>query len=160
MLLLMVFIILCFSTAALGSVFTNSSLKTWYPTIKKPSWNPPDKVFAPVWTVLYLMMAVAGRMVWERLSQKGFSAPMALFFIQLVLNAVWSVVFFGLRSPGWAFLEVILLWVFISLTMISFWTVYWVAGVLFLPYLLWVSFAAVLNFTIWRLNNMEEASWK
>lgn len=91
-------------------------------------------------------------MVWERLSQKGFSLPMALFFIQLVLNAVWSVVFFGLRSPGWAFLEVMLLWVFIALTMISFWDVFWVAGVLFLPYFLWVSFAAVLNFTIWRLN--------
>jgi len=155
MLSLMVFIILCFSAAALGSVFTHRSIKTWYPTIKKPSWNPPGKVFAPVWTVLYLMKAVAGWMVWERLPQKGFSVPMVLFFIQLVLNAIWSVVFFGLRSPGWAFLEVILLCVIIELTMINFWGVYWVAGVLFLTYLLWVSFAAFLNFTVWRLNRVR-----
>jgi tryptophan-rich sensory protein len=98
------------------------------------------------------MMAVAGWMVWVRLTQKGFSLPMALFFVQLVLNTVWSAVFFGLRSPGRAFVEVVLLWIAIILTMISFWIVYWVAGVLFLPYLLWVSFAEFLNFTIWRLN--------
>jgi len=152
MLTLIVFIILCFTAAALGSIFTNSSLKSWYPSIKKPSWNPPNRIFAPVWTGLYMMMAVAGWMVWERLPQKGFSLPMALFFVQLVLNTIWSMVFFGLRNPGWAFVEVVLLWIVIILTMISFWTVYWVAGALFLPYFLWVSFAAVLNFTIWRLN--------
>ena len=152
MLTFIVFIILCFTAAALGSIFTNSSLKSWYPSIKKPSWNPPNRIFAPVWTGLYMMMAVAGWMVWERLPQKGFSLPMALFFVQLVLNTIWSMVFFGLRNPGWAFVEVVLLWIVIILTMISFWTVYWVAGALFLPYFLWVSFAAVLNFTIWRLN--------
>ena len=152
MLSLIVFIVLCFLAAAFGSVFTNKSLKTWYQTIKKPTWNPPNKIFGPVWSALYLMMALAGWMVWERLPQKGHSIPMALFFIQLVLNTVWSAVFFGLRNPGWAFLEVILLWVFIALTVISFWNVYWVAGVLFLPYLLWVSFAAILNLAIWRLN--------
>ena len=149
---LIAFIVLCFSAAAFGSVFTNKSLKTWYQTIKKPTWNPPNKIFGSVWSALYLMMALAGWMVWERLPQKGHSIPMALFFIQLVLNTVWSAVFFGLRNPGWAFLEVILLWVFIALTVISFWNVYWVAGVLFLPYLLWVSFAAILNLAIWRLN--------
>ena len=149
---LIVFIIFSFLAAALGSVLTNRTLKTWYQTIKKPSWNPPSKVFAPVWTILYIMMAVAGWMVWERLPHKTFSWPMILFFIQLVLNALWSGIFFALRSPGWAFLEIILLWAFIVLTMISFWTVYWIAGVLFLPYFLWVSFAAFLNFTIWRLN--------
>jgi len=152
MLSLIVFMILCFSAAALGSVFTSYSLKTWYLTIKKPSWNPPDKVFAPVWTVLYVMMAVAGWMVWERLPQKGFSTPMVLFFVQLVLNTVWSAVFFALRSPGWAFVEVVILWVFIALTMISFWAIYWVSGVLFSPYFLWVSFASVLNYAVWRLN--------
>jgi len=152
MLTFIVFIILCFTAAALGSIFTNSSLKSWYPSIKKPSWNPPNKIFAPVWTGLYMMMAVAGWMVWVRLPQKGFSAPMALFFVQLVLNTVWSVLFFGLRSPGWAFVELVLLWIGITLTMVSFWAVYWVAGVLFFPYLLWVSFAAILNFKIWQLN--------
>ena len=149
---LIVFIIFSFSAAALGSFFTNCTLKTWYQTIKKPSWNPPNKVFAPVWTILYVIMAVAGWMVWERLPQKAFCEPMAFFFIQLVLNALWSGIFFALRSPGWALLEIIILWAFIVLTMISFWTVYWIAGVLFLPYFGWVSFAAFLNFTIWRLN--------
>lgn len=152
MLSLIVFIVVCFSAAALGSVFTNNSLKTWYPTIKKPSWNPPNKIFGPVWSVLYLMMAVAGWLVWEKLPQKVLSASMALFFVQLVLNVVWSVVFFGLRSPGWAFVEVVLLWVFIALSMISFWSVYWLAGLFFLPYFLWVSFALALNYAIWRLN--------
>jgi len=152
MISLIIFIIFSFSAAALGSVFTNRTVKTWYQTIKKPSWNPPSKVFAPVWTILYIMMAVAGWMVWERLPHKTFSWPMILFFIQLVLNALWSGIFFALRSPGWALLEIILLWAFIVLTMFSFWTVYWIAGILFLPYFLWVSFASFLNFTIWRLN--------
>ena len=149
---LIAFIVLCFSAAAFGSVFTNKSLKTWYQTIKKPTWNPPNKIFGPVWSSLYLMMALAGWMVWERLPQKGFSVPMVLFFVQLVLNTFWSVIFFGLRSPGWAFVEVVFLWIGITLTMVSFWAVYWVSGVLFFPYLLWVSFTAILNFTIWRLN--------
>jgi len=152
MISLIIFIIFSFSAAALGFVFTNRTVKTWYQTIKKPSWNPPSKVFAPVWTILYIMMAVAGWMVWERLPHKTFSWPMILFFIQLVLNALWSGIFFALRSPSWALLEIILLWAFIVLTMFSFWTVYWIAGILFLPYFLWVSFASFLNFTIWRLN--------
>jgi len=80
---LIAFIVLCFSAAAFGSVFTNKSLKTWYQTIKKPTWNPPNKIFGPVWSALYLMMALAGWMVWERLPQKGFSVPMVLFFVQL-----------------------------------------------------------------------------
>ena len=152
MLALIVIIILCFSVAALGSIFTNKSLKIWYTTIKKPSWNPPNKIFGPVWSALYLMMAVAGWLVWERSLSKNINVPMALFFIQLGLNVLWSVVFFGLCSPGWAFVEVIILWVFIILTMISFWAIHWLAGVLFLPYFLWVSFAAFLNYTIWKLN--------
>jgi len=93
---LIVFIIFSFLAAALGSVLTNRTLKTWYQTIKKPSWNPPSKVFAPVWTILYIMMAVAGWMVWERLPHKTFSWPMILFFIQLVLNALWSGIFFAI----------------------------------------------------------------
>jgi len=80
---LIAFIVLCFSAAAFGSVFTNKSLKTWYQTIKKLTWNPPNKIFGPVWSALYLMMALAGWMVWERLPQKGFSVPMVLFFVQL-----------------------------------------------------------------------------
>ncbi len=152
MISLMVFILLCFLAAVLGSISTNKSLKSWYPTIKKPSWNPPNQIFAPVWSILYFMMAIAGWMVWQRTSQEGLSFPLILFFVQLVLNALWSVIFFGLRNPGLAFIEVLFLWIFIALTMWSFWSIYWPAGVLLLPYLLWVSFASVLNFVIWRLN--------
>ncbi|MEI7998349.1 MAG: TspO/MBR family protein [Candidatus Omnitrophota bacterium] len=152
MLTLLVFIILCFSAAALGTVFTNSSLKSWYPTIKKPLWNPPNWVFAPVWTILFMMMAMAGWMVWERLTQRIFCLSMVLFIIQLILNVAWSAVFFGFRSPFLALLEIIFLWLFVGLTMITFLNVYTLAGVLFLPYFLWVSFAAVLNYSIWRKN--------
>lgn len=152
MIVLFVFIVICFASAAVGSICTNQSLKTWYPTIKKPSWNPPNKIFAPVWTSLYIMMAVAGWMVWERSAQHSFSLPMILFVVQLTLNTLWSAIFFGLRNPALAFGEVILLWISIFLTMVSFWQIYWIAGLLFLPYFLWVSFAMILNFTIWQLN--------
>lgn len=103
-----------------------------------------------------MMMAVAGWMIWERLPYKGFSLPMALFFVQLILNVGWSALFFGLRSPGLAFLEIILLWIYIALTVIRFWGVSWVAGALLVPYLVWVSFASVLNFFIWKLNTVHE----
>lgn len=151
MLSLIIFIILCFASAFIGSIFTFKSLKTWYPTIKKPSWNPPKEVFGPVWTVLYLLMAVSGWMIWER-TQHVFGIEMVLFLIQLVFNTLWSLIFFGLRHPGWAFVDVILLWIFIVLTMLSFWSIYWLSGALFIPYLIWVSFAAFLNFTIWQIN--------
>ena len=152
MISLVVFIFICFSAAALGSVSTSSSLKSWYPTLKKPSWNPPNYLFAPVWTVLYLLMAVSAWMVWQRVSHQGISVPITLFLIQLLLNAAWSVIFFGLQSPRWAFVEVLCLWVAIACTMISFWSVSTLAAVLMLPYLAWVSFAAYLNGVIWRLN--------
>ncbi|MEI6438414.1 MAG: TspO/MBR family protein [Candidatus Omnitrophota bacterium] len=148
----LVFLVLCFSAAAAGSLFTADAVRTWYPTLKKPSWNPPAFVFAPVWTVLYVMMATAGWLTWEHLPAKVACLPMVFFAVQLALNVGWSWLFFGLRRPGWAFFELILLWVFIFLSLLSFWGVYWVAGALFVPYLLWVSFAAVLNFNVWSLN--------
>ncbi len=138
--------------AAAGSAFMGASLKSWYPTLRKPSWNPPGRLFAPVWTILYLMMAVAGWMAWEKMPGNIFSLPMVFFGVQLILNAGWTMIFFGLRAPGWAFFELILLWVSILLTLISFWNVHWVAGVLFVPYFLWVTFAGVLNFHVWKLN--------
>ncbi len=156
MISLIAFILLCFLAAAVGSFFTQSSLKSWYLTIKKPSWNPSNKVFAPVWTILFLMMAIAAWMIWMRQPHGLFTQAMIFFLIQLLLNIGWSAVFFGLRRPGLAFLEIILLWIFIALTLSSFWNIYWLAGALLLPYLLWVSFAAVLNFCIWRLNQSQE----
>lgn len=149
---LLIFIGVCFSAALLGSVATNASIKTWYPTIKKPSWNPPNWVFAPVWSTLYLMMAIAGRIVWERGPHQGLNLPIILFSVQLILNALWSVIFFGLRKPGWACIEIAFLWISILAATMAFWNVDWVAGALMIPYLLWVSFASFLNFTIWHLN--------
>lgn len=149
---LLIFVFICLGSAALGGFLTSFSVKTWYKTIRKPSWNPPDKVFAPVWTILFLMMAVAGWMVWQRLPQDGSYDPIILFGVQLILNIGWSALFFTLRRPDLALMEIILLWFMILWTTISFWSVYWIGGAIFVPYLLWVSFAIILNFTIWQLN--------
>jgi tryptophan-rich sensory protein len=145
------FTLACFVAAGLGSLFTMVSLGTWYGGLVKPSWNPPNGVFGPVWTVLYATMAVAGWLVWRR---GGLASWLALrwFAVQLVLNVGWSAVFFGLQMPGLAVLEIVVLWLAIVATLITSWRVSRLAGILFVPYLLWVSFAAVLNFAIWRLN--------
>ncbi|MFO8184768.1 MAG: TspO/MBR family protein, partial [Candidatus Aegiribacteria sp.] len=118
-------------------------------SLAKPSFNPPGWVFGPVWTVLYILMGIAVWLVWK---EQGFSTAVYLFMAQLALNALWSYLFFGANKPGLAFLEIILLWVLILLTMILFWRVRTAAGVLFIPYLLWVSFASVLNYSLWRMN--------
>ncbi|MCX6855016.1 MAG: tryptophan-rich sensory protein [Verrucomicrobia bacterium] len=121
----------------------------WYAALTKPTWNPPAWIFGPAWTLLYTLMAVAAWLVWKRV---GFSSPLALYFVQLALNAAWTPIFFGAHQLGWALVEIILLWVMISLTLLSFRRVTPTAGWLFVPYLAWVSFATVLNFTLWRLN--------
>ena len=143
--------LLCFLAAGLGSLFTMASLGSWYAGLAKPSWNPPSWLFGPVWTVLYAMMAVAGWLVWRR---GGAASQLALrcFAGQLVMNVSWSAVFFGLQLPGLAFIEILALWVAIAATLVTSWKVSRAAGFLLAPYLLWVSFAAVLNFAIWRLN--------
>lgn len=125
----------------------------WYASLVKPSWNPPGAVFGPVWTVLYILMGVAAWLVWKREGFSGAKIALALFIGQLVLNALWSYLFFGLRQPMWAFFEIILLWIVIVLTMVSFWRVRPAAGVLFIPYVCWVGFALVLNLQLWRLNS-------
>jgi len=149
---LLAWIAACFSAGALGSVFTARAVADWYPQLSKPSWTPPSAVFGPVWSALYLMMALAAWLVWR---SRGFSRatlPLALFAAQLLLNLAWSAIFFGLRLPGLAFAEILLLWALILATLIAFWRVTPLAGCLLLPYLAWVTFAAALNFAIWRLN--------
>jgi tryptophan-rich sensory protein len=121
----------------------------WYQGLEKPSWNPPSWVFGPVWTLLYILMGIAVWLVWK---ERGFSTGVYLFIAQLVLNAVWSWLFFGLNRPDLAFYEIVVLWLLILLTMMVFWRVRPAAGALFIPYLLWVSFASVLNHTLWKLN--------
>ena len=141
----------CLGVAGLGGAFTSTSVGDWYPTLSKPSWNPPSWVFGPVWTVLYSLMAVAAWRIWLRGPRAHWGA-LALFGAQLLLNLGWSWVFFGCRAPGWAVLEISALWLAIVATLVSFWRVDRLAGLLLTPYLAWVSFAAALNLAIWRLN--------
>lgn len=137
----------------IGSVFTASSVKTWYRTLDKPPFNPPGWVFGPVWTALYTLMGVAAWLVWRKgWVTPGVRAALGVFAVQLVLNGLWSYLFFGLRSPFAAFVELVILWAAIALTVILFFRVSGAAGWLLIPYIAWVSFAGVLNFSIWRLN--------
>jgi len=149
---LVLFIAVCFAAAGIGGAVTTPKIATWYATLAKPTWNPPNWIFGPVWSALYFGMAVAAWLVWRQAGFTGVKLPLILFGTQLVLNVLWSCIFFGLEIPGLAFVEVVLLWTVIAATMILFWLRSSVAGILFLPYLAWVSFASVLNFTIWRLN--------
>lgn len=137
----------------LSGLATARGVETWYPTLVKPSFNPPAWVFAPTWTVLYIMMGVALFLVWRQgLDTPGVKAALTLFAVQLVLNALWSILFFGMQSPASAFAEILLLWLAIVATLWTFWQVTPAAGWLLAPYLAWVSFAAVLNGSIWMLN--------
>lgn len=145
-------ILICFAAAGLGAAVTTPQIRGWYATINKPSWNPPDWVFGPVWTVLYLMMAVAAWLVWRRSSFRMDRIPLAVFAVQLALNSLWSVLFFGMQQPGLAAAEILLLVAMILATVVVFWRRSPVAGSLLLPYLIWVSFASVLNLSIWQLN--------
>jgi tryptophan-rich sensory protein len=144
----------CLLVGYFSGMVTRDSITTWYPTLVKPSFNPPNWVFAPVWTILYIMMGVAGGMVWNRLEQdpENVKKAFTFFIIQLALNAAWSVIFFYFHNPFLALIEVILFWLLIFETHIQFKKIDKTAGLLFIPYLAWVSFATVLNASIWLLN--------
>ncbi|MEO0075862.1 MAG: TspO/MBR family protein [candidate division WOR-3 bacterium] len=150
---LLVSIVLCQGAGIIGSFFTTPNISTWYKNLIKPAFAPPNWLFAPVWTLLFLLMGIALFLVWKR----GWQNPpvrvaMTVFFIHLVVNILWSAVFFGLRSPIAGFFVIIALWLLIVLTIIYVSNVSKLAGVLLIPYLVWVSFASVLNFMIYRLN--------
>lgn len=144
----------CLAVGYLSGTVTRSAILDWYPTLIKPGFNPPNWIFAPVWTVLYIMMGVAAGLVWDRIDYDKETVKKALvfFIIQLGLNASWSYLFFGLHNPMLAGLEIILLWLMIYETYMQFDKINKVAGYLLIPYLAWVSFAAVLNGSIWWLN--------
>ena len=144
---------ICLGAAGLGSILTTPSIDPWYATLRKPHWTPPNWAFGPVWTALYLSMAVAAWLVWRRVGFSLGKLPLTLFVIQLALNVAWSGIFFGLRLVGVAFLEVVLLWLFILSTAIAFWPVSRTASWLLVPYLAWVTYAAALNAAIWRMNS-------
>lgn len=146
-------LLLCLSTGALGSVFTASAITTWYSALNKPVFSPPNWVFAPVWTTLYTFMGISLYLVWNsKKSAKVKDRAMMIFLIQLALNFFWSIIFFGAHQPKIAFLEIILMWVFIFLSIRSFAKISKNAAYLLYPYLAWVSFATILNLSIAVLN--------
>ena len=150
---LVISVALPLAVGGLSGFATARGVSTWYPTLAKPSFNPPAWVFGPVWTVLYIMMGVAAFLVWRRgLDVDGVRIALTVFAIQLALNGLWSILFFGMHAPGWALLEIILLWMAIGITILLFWRMVPSAGVLLLPYWMWVSFATALNASLWWLN--------
>lgn len=146
------FVVVSLAAGAIGGWATAGSVDTWYPTLDKPAFTPPGSVISTVWTVLYVVMGVAAWRVWRRVGTAAEPGPLTLFGIQLALNAVWSLVFFGLQSPGGALVEVLALGAAVAATTLSFWRVDRWAGWLMVPYLAWVAFATVLNATIWWMN--------
>jgi len=150
---LVISIIVCQCAGLIGSIFTMPAITTWYATLQKPLFNPPNWLFAPAWATLYLLMGISAFIIWRRgLGNPQVKRALFLFVIQLVLNALWSVAFFGLESPLYGVIVIAALWVAILLTILKFFKVSSVAAVLMLPYILWVTFAAVLNVSIWVLN--------
>ncbi len=134
--------------------FTASGVGTWYQTIQKPSWNPPGWIFGPVWTTLYILMGIALYLVWKSDAATAVKkTAILLFAIQLLLNFFWSFIFFNQHQVGWALVEILVMWVFILLTIFAFASVNKTAAWLLVPYISWVSFAFLLNYTIWKLNN-------
>lgn len=150
---LIIFILLCEIAGIIGSAFTQPAINSWYVSLQKPIFNPPNWIFAPVWTILYALMGISAFLVWRKgLKRKEVQTALIIFSIQLALNIAWSILFFGLHLPLYAFLEILLLWISISLTISRFYRISKPAALMMLPYLAWVSFAAVLNLAIVLLN--------
>lgn len=148
-LVLIGFVIVTFVAAFTGAIFRPGE---WYEKLDKPSWRPPNSVFGPVWTLLYLMIALSGWLVWREAGFAGAALPLAIYGLQLVLNAAWTPLFFGLHRPDLAFLDIVLVWLSVAATLLLFYPIHAGAALLLLPYLLWVGFAGTLNFSIWRRN--------
>jgi tryptophan-rich sensory protein len=149
---LVISIIICQLAGMIGSVFTMPAIPGWYANLNKPSFSPPNWLFGPVWILLYTLMGISLYLVWNQKGSVGTKTALIFFAVQLGLNTLWSLIFFGLRLPLAAFLEILVLWLFILLTILKFFPISKVAAYLLIPYLLWVSFASLLNFYIFRLN--------
>lgn len=147
---LIIAIIICQLAGFIGSIFTTSSINNWYQTLLRPSFAPPNYLFAPVWTFLFLLMGISLYLILNK--KKMYKFALSLFSIQLLLNILWSFFFFGLKNPLFAFIEIIILWIFILLTIIYFYKIDKLASYLLIPYLAWVSFAAILNYSFYILN--------
>lgn len=141
------------SAGLIGSIFTAQSVKGWYTTLQKPFFNPPGWIFGPVWIMLYTLMGISSYLIWQVRGVNRLANPALIIFgIHLLLNTLWSILFFGLKTPGLALLEIVILWLFIVLIIFLFYKINKTAAYLLIPYLFWVSFASILNFFIWRLN--------
>ena len=149
---LVLFLALCLGVSAVGGLITATSVGTWYATLQKPSFNPPNWLFAPVWTTLYVLMGIAAWRIWLRPGSQARRTALAVFAVQLGFNLLWSVLFFGLQAIGMALAEILLLLVLVTVNMLAFWRIDRPAGALFIPYVLWVGFAALLNASLWLLN--------
>lgn len=152
------FLFINFSVAGLAGLITSYSLNNWYDTLGKPSWQPDNSVFSPVWTTLYFMMSLAGYYLWKAKNHSHYlyyiqtRPAFQLYWIQLGLNFLWTVFFFGLKSPFLALMDIVILWIILIIAMINFYPISKKATVLFIPYFLWVTFAGFLNLAIWNLN--------
>jgi tryptophan-rich sensory protein len=144
-------VIVSFIAAALGAA-ASIQAGSFYAQLVRPDWAPPASVFGPVWTALYALMGIAAWLVWREGGFRAAGSALVLFLVQLALNALWSWLFFGWHRGAQAFADILLLWALILATLVAFWRIRPLAGVLLLPYLLWVSFAAVLNYSVWQLN--------
>jgi tryptophan-rich sensory protein len=154
---LIICIIACFAATGFGSIFTSRAIPDWYRGLKKPLYTPPNWMFGPVWTVLYVLMAISVFLIWQKgLSAPGVTTAFTLFWVQLAANAFWSYVFFARRSIGGGITNIIILWILILATIITSFPVSLIAGILLLPYILWVSIATYLNVGIWVLNKTRK----
>ena len=150
---LLISIVACQCAGLIGSFFTTAAIPTWYATLEKPLFTPPNWLFAPAWVTLYLLMGISAFFVWRRgLDELQVRRALIVFLIQLILNALWSVVFFGLEAPLYGAIVIVALWIAILFTILKFFKLSITAGALLSPYILWVSFAAALNVSIWVLN--------
>jgi len=146
-------VILCQLAGFLGSFFTTPSIPTWYATLKKPFFTPPNWIFSPVWTGLFILMGLSLYYLWRKPDHPKFTKALIFFFVQLILNILWSAAFFGFRAPFLGLMEIVFLWVAVLFTTLNFLKVSKFAGLLLIPYLLWVGFATLLNFSLWILNS-------
>lgn len=149
---LIFWLVLCLAVLAVGGAVTATSVGTWYQDLQKPAFNPPNWVFGPVWTALFLLMAIAAWRVWLRAGASNVNTALAVFCVQLALNLGWSFLFFGLQRIGLALVEVVLLLLVVAANTVIFWRIDRPAGVLFVPYVLWVAYATLLTAAVWRLN--------
>jgi translocator protein len=155
LIMLICFIAASFAAASTGAIFRPGE---WYKQLDKPRWRPPDWLFAPVWALLYLLIAASGWLVWREAGFSGAALPLSVYALQLLLNAAWTPIFFGLHRPGLALMETSILWGSIVATIVMFRPVSAAAALLLVPYLAWVSFASALNFAIWRRNRATTAA--